>query len=125
MERISIEVEREILRLTHWHVSQRKIAKKLGIARGTVLTTIHGRHKRPRPTPGPPLITGYEGGLVIVEDYPCPGCGNKVRYDPCQICKTERHAVVYAPEPLSLDLREKHRGRYEALRAGKTAEDLA
>jgi transcriptional regulator with XRE-family HTH domain len=105
-------------------LSQRKIARLMGVSRGTVGTIAAG--KRP----------DYEMLRPAQEDdrdepagppERCPGCGGMV-YLPCRLCRvreraariaspTQRKATTLGEEPLGLNLRSDHRARYEEVRA--------
>lgn len=64
------------------HLSQRKIAKRLGISRGTVNALANGRRviQPPRP-PSPERDFTPPSGLFVR----CGGCGGKVQM-PCLLC---------------------------------------
>jgi len=117
--------------LAQGNLSQRQIARAVGVNRKTVADV--AAWKRPQyaaraepedaPEPaGPPVR--------------CPGCGGKV-YLPCQLCRARQAAArgrllpprppenVTGWEPLSLELKEAHRCRYEQVRARREAAALA
>ena len=82
--------------LAHGELSQRTIARRLGISRGTVHAIASG--KRPDRAWGPRPRFGdcgqeFSGGGGVLADFVvpaglhlrCPGCGGKVRM-PCLAC---------------------------------------
>lgn len=97
-------------------LSQRKIALRTGISRGTIHAIASG--KRPdypvhEPTP--------EEDEPIGPPERCPTCGGMV-YMPCRLCKTrekidEQRKVagrhIPPDDSLRLELRPEHRARYE------------
>ncbi|NQU22624.1 MAG: hypothetical protein HQ567_15215 [Candidatus Nealsonbacteria bacterium] len=110
-------------------LSQRKIAVVLGISRGTVTGIALGRR---------PDYEAMRRARAEEETTPpagpsrrCPGCGGMVA-TPCRACAT-RAAAGSVPgfltlgnrlsynEPLALELRGKHRRRYEEVRAARLA----
>jgi DNA-binding XRE family transcriptional regulator len=68
------------------HLSQRKIADKVGVSRGTVLTIAKGRWRGPlrRPKKNDAVETQPKGAPER-----CPGCGGLV-YLPCQVCRARK-----------------------------------
>lgn len=108
--------------LAEGKLSQRKIAKKVGVSRGTVAGVAGGRrpdyeqirHKRRQEQEPLPL-----GPLAR-----CPECGGMV-YMPCRLCQLrsgapEADSPRRSPDPrptesLGLDLRGEARARYEAV----------
>ncbi len=60
-------------------VSQRKIARIVGISRGTVVAIAHGKR---RDAPEPDELDGWP---AHGEPRRCPGCGGMV-YLPCRLC---------------------------------------
>ena len=106
--------------LAEGELSQRKIAKKVGVSRGTVASVASGRrpdyeqlrHKRQQDQQPLPL-----GPLAR-----CPECGGMV-YMPCRLCEMrsrradapQRSPNAQPTEPLGLDLRGEARARYEAV----------
>ena len=106
-------------------LSQRKIAQRVGICRGTVLKIAAG--KRPdyhllRPP-------GDESQQACGPPSRCPDCGGMV-YPPCRLCRARRLAASLRPrrfprranmEPLGLQLKEEHQRRYEEVRAAHIA----
>jgi len=94
-------------------LSQRKIARALGISRGSVGAIASGR----RPDYAPPAEEA--------EDEPtgppqrCPGCGAMV-FAPCRLCRLQkqprssrRNVMFDDAIRLELNLRPDHRARYE------------
>jgi hypothetical protein len=108
------EVRRLLATKTH---SQRRIARLVGLSRGTIAAIAAGRRRETTPCKddvdppsGPPTR--------------CPGCGGLV-YMPCRLCglrSRKAHAVARGTADVSfpllaLDLRPEHRARYEQVRA--------
>lgn len=102
--------------LAEGKLSQRAIARRLGVSRGSVHAIARG--KRPDRQPAEPLEEiRWEGPPAR-----CPGCGGMV-FLPCRACTT-RQAAARRPrarwpdgdEPLGLQLTEEHRRRYEEVR---------
>jgi hypothetical protein len=106
--------------LAEGKLSQRKIAKKVGVSRGVVASVASGRrpdyeqlqHKRRQgqePLPLGPLAR-------------CRECGGMV-YMPCRLCESRRQRAdsprrppdPRPTEPLDLDLRGEARARYETV----------
>jgi hypothetical protein len=101
-------------------LSQRKIAQRMGISRGSVGAIAAG--KRPDyEAMGQPREDEWEEPAG--PPARCPGCGGKV-YMPCRLCRTrqaidenarstsQRHNVEI-DVPLGLNLRPEHRARFE------------
>lgn len=87
------EVERL---LAEGKISQRKIAKLVGMSRGTVNSIALGR--RPRISAPPDELQPFSGPLVR-----CPGCGGKV-FMPCLLCRVRKlKAIDQAPARCSAD----------------------
>jgi hypothetical protein len=80
-EEIVIQVQQM---LASNELSQRKIARKLGISRGTVNTIAQGRPLRKRPAP--PRDEFGEYSLPSGPFVRCPGCGGRVIL-PCLLCR--------------------------------------
>ncbi|MEN6450211.1 MAG: helix-turn-helix transcriptional regulator [Thermoguttaceae bacterium] len=121
---ISTEVVAEIRRLLEEdRLSQRQIARLMGVCRGTVGAIALGR----RPDPAPRV----EEDPLEPAGPPerCPGCGAKV-YMPCVYCRVQsemskrrglpanarRHRGVPSTD---LELRPDHRVRYEEVREAR------
>jgi hypothetical protein len=117
--------------LAEGKLSRRRIARSVGVSRGTV----HDIALRKRP--------GYdlraepaEGIEPAAPPVRCPGCGGMI-YLPCRLCEARRAAQrgrlhpqrlpedATGEEPLSLELKEAHRLRYERVRAQREAAALA
>ena len=102
--------------LAEGRLSQRAIARRLGVSRGSVLAIARG--KRPDRPPAEPLDeVRWEGPPAR-----CPGCGGMV-FLPCRACATRqaqiRKRLPHWPdtdEPLGLQLTDEHRRRYEEVR---------
>jgi transcriptional regulator with XRE-family HTH domain len=109
--------------LAEGHLSQRKIARVLGVSRGTVGAIATGRR---------PDFGRLHGATEEEEFAPtgpparCPGCGGMV-YMPCRLCRARARRATRLPVPrlpwptleklLGLNLKEEHRQRYEQVRA--------
>ncbi len=129
---ITPQVADEVRRLlADGKLSNRKIAGLTGVSRGTVAAIADGKRsdyealqrarretELPEPT-GPPQR--------------CPGCGGLV-YMPCRLCHLRKALAQSAgppaprqpmqiDEPLRLNLRGKHRERYEQVRAASRMKD--
>lgn len=108
--------------------SQRRIARMLGVSRGTVLAIANNRRpdyealRRARQEQQELALVQFSG-----PPRRCPDCGGKV-YMPCLACQARRWAekdgrtrprlpLAGCEEPLGLDLREEHRLRYLRIRA--------
>lgn len=76
------EVVAEVRRLVaEGQLSQRQIAARVGVSRGTVLAIAAGR-RVDRPSPLPEDDASPHGGPFVR----CPGCGGRVRM-PCRLCR--------------------------------------
>lgn len=71
--------------LAQGELSQRKIAKRLGISRATIGAIAHGKRPDYEPRSKP------EDELPHIAGPPrrCPGCGGLVWF-PCQLCRVQR-----------------------------------
>jgi len=107
--------------LAEGHLSQRKIAKMTGVSRGTVGAIASGKRRD--------LSTSRarrEDELEAPSGPPrrCPQCGARV-YLPCRLCHVRRlmaeSRLPRRPDrpdgPLELELTDRHRARYEQVRA--------
>lgn len=106
--------------LAEGRLSQRKIAKSLGVSRGVVASVADGRRpdyealRRRREENRQPLPLG-----PVVR---CPTCGGRVHW-PCRLCALRERLAGAPPrdvdrrptEPLGLELRGEARARYEAI----------
>jgi transcriptional regulator with XRE-family HTH domain len=114
-------VVQEIMRLlAEGRLSQRKIARVVGVSRGTVCAIARGKR----------LDRKARRNEKEAEERPlgpperCPGCGGLVHL-PCRACRL-RKRLAQSPPPrlpdrangslIHLELREEHRRRYEQLR---------
>jgi len=115
--------------LAEGRLSQRQIARATNVSRGTVGAIAAGR----RPD--------YRSSRRAVDEEPlqptgpprrCPGCGGMV-YLPCRLCRARRQKAKAAKsprplrpfateEPLTLNLKEEHRLRYEEVRARRMSQ---
>jgi hypothetical protein len=121
---IAPEIAAEIRRLLDEDVlSQRKIARRTGISRGTVAAIAAGRRGDCDAVSKP-----GEDSWETSSDPPerCPTCGSLV-YMPCLLCrlrnklseerlKPARRRTADAPAWLILELRPEHQRRYEEIR---------
>lgn len=83
---ISPAVVVEVRRLlAEGQLSQRQIARRTGISRGTVAAIASGR-RRPRYPPSPTSPGGFPRGKPVR----CPGCGALVQM-PCLACWLREH----------------------------------
>jgi len=110
------------LLLAEGELSQRKIAARLGISRGTVYAIASGRRRDRRR----PADAGGGTGHCDSSGPPqrCPGCGGLV-YMPCRLCRLRAAAgrlgrsslqrLGPPDEPLGLDLKDTHHLRYEQI----------
>jgi tRNA(Arg) A34 adenosine deaminase TadA len=87
-KRIAISIEESIAAdYRSGKLSERQIAKRNRVARGTVRSVIHfasWRNRRGRVTKGSP-----EGALIdfcCVPQYLCGGCERMVTIEPCPVC---------------------------------------
>ena len=118
-------VERIEQLLAEDKLSHRKIARIIGVSRGTVGAIASGRRRiRPRP------IRFWEDDAMVPDTPPerCPECGGMV-YMPCRLCRT-RKELAKLPElraltranarqrftPIGLNLKPAHQERYEEVR---------
>jgi transcriptional regulator with XRE-family HTH domain len=119
------ELVQQIRQLLEGKLSQRKIARLTGASRGTVAAIASGKRPdhegrrqacegEPSPSDGPPQR--------------CPQCGGWV-FMPCHRCRIERlireSRVARLPErpeeEVASELLDKHRRRYERVRARRLA----
>ena len=126
---IALRVVDEVRRLlAEGKLSQRKVAKVLGISRGTVGVIASGR----RPDYEALRRARAEKEATPPAGLPrrCPGCGGMVAM-PCIACSTlatgkvpgflTLHNRLSYDEPLRINLRPEHRKRYEEVRAARLA----
>lgn len=128
------EMVHEVRRLlAEGRLSQRRIARRLGISRNTVGAIAGGQ----RPDHDSLRRGGEEVPPAESSGPPqrCPGCGGLV-YLPCRLCQVRSATArstkssgqprfVPPEEPLELSLNREHRRRYEQVRAGRLAGELA
>ncbi len=110
--------------LAEGKLSQRAVARRTRVSRGTVGAIAAG--KRPDYRRRPPVRNEAATPRPAGPTRRCPGCGGMVQM-PCRTCGT-RKAMADLPgppawlrlgqldEPLGLDLRGEHRARYEEIR---------
>jgi hypothetical protein len=108
-----VEKIRELL--AEGKLSQRKIARAVGVSRGTVDGIASGRRADPAPRSG----DEFEEPLGPLGR--CPECGGRV-YMPCRLCRVRNTAessssrprrVLPDDAPVGLQLKEEHQRRYE------------
>jgi len=113
--------------LAEGNLSHRKIARRMGVSRGTVHTVAVGRPRRIAPPRDERQPVDRHSG----PPKRCPECGGLV-YLPCQLCKARRirddapagasdAPVDAADVDLDLQLTGRQRKRYEKLRARRMA----
>jgi hypothetical protein len=112
--------------LARGKLSQRKIAKAVGISRGTVYYVATGRRRdhfdrileEPIENSGPKTHCGGCGGMVSM---------------PCRLCKGRALAIlkkaIKKPQnqpdlKLSLELKPDHQERYEDVRRGRSRQEM-
>jgi hypothetical protein len=118
--------------LREGHLSQRKIARKTGVSRGTVAAIASGR----RPDYGDRVPRRSDEAVEWLGPLErCPGCGGMVSM-PCRLCRaravqerTRRRRMasedLQPDDPLGLDLHGKDRLRYEQVRRQMLARQAA
>ena len=136
---IASQIVQEIRRLlAEGKLSQRKIADRTRVSRGTVAAIAGGKRtdqRPPRPAGKQPIPLDTAGPLQR-----CPGCGGMVS-KPCRLCRTLsikanapklparlRSRPVDGPlgaGALGLGLNEEHRARYQQVRARRVEAELA
>ncbi len=130
---IAPEIVEEVRRLlAQSQHGQRRIARMLGISRGTVGAIATGKRpdhearRRKREAEGLPQPAG--------PPRRCPGCGGMV-YLPCRACAVRKAAAESSrppafrrfpqlDEPLGLDLRDADQKRYQRVRAERIRAEL-
>jgi transcriptional regulator with XRE-family HTH domain len=127
---ITEKVVQEVRRLlAEGTLSQRKIAQRTGICRGTVGAIASG--KRPDYEMSEPV----EEEEIVGPPMRCGGCGGLV-YLPCRRCRLQetnsqnrrslsRQRTAETNERLELDLRPEHRARYEEVLAWRREQGVA
>lgn len=102
-------------------VSQREIARRIGVSRGTVAAVARGEYPRTRPK------TQIEDDTPSGPPQRCPGCGGNV-YMPCRLCRvraalakgsvpTSDNKAEQQEEPMRLELNEKLAKRFQRILA--------
>ncbi|NLX97353.1 MAG: hypothetical protein GXY83_14380 [Rhodopirellula sp.] len=113
--------------LAEGQLTQREIAQKLGVGRGSVLAI--AKRRRSGGQCSNPMPEPHEVEKPIEPAEWCPGCRAMVQM-PCLLC-TLRHALANGwlkrslsghDAPLRLDLKPTHRKRYEQVVARRKAE---
>lgn len=89
----ALAVVREIRRLLdEGDLSQRAIARRVGVSRGLVARVAAGQRSLvDRGAPSYPELFGPEAGLPVR----CPGCGGMV-YEPCRLCEARKRTELEA-----------------------------
>ena len=117
-------VEQIRLLLAEGTLSQRKIARVVGVSRGTVDAIASGR----RSDPVRRCDDEFEESLGPLGS--CPECGGRV-YLPCRLCRVRSVAasrsarprrVLAEDAPSGLQLKEEHQRRYEEVVARRVRE---
>lgn len=106
--------------LVEGKLSQRKIARAMGISRGTVGSIAVGKRRDREQSPADEQPSAEPAG----PPERCPGCGGTV-YMPCLLCRARQQQLEPsrpAPrcesfEPLTLNLRPEHSRRCAEVRA--------
>ncbi len=116
---IEMAVIEEIQRLSAaGTLTQREIAERMRVSRGTVGAVESGKRLAHKPPAKKKQVEVSTGPVRR-----CPECGGMVAM-PCFACRIRRlagrlpgrHSAVAWGEPLRLELAEKERGRYEEMR---------
>jgi transcriptional regulator with XRE-family HTH domain len=128
---LALHLVAEIRRLlAEGKLSRRRIARLVGVSRGTVQDIALGRRQYE------PRAATAENAEPAGPPVRCPGCGGMV-YLPCRLCEARRIAAHRGRRPfagpdkidgdalLALDLKEAHRVRYEEVRARREAAPAA
>lgn len=134
---IALQTVEEIGRLlAEGKLSQRKIADRTRVSRGTVAAIAAGRLADRRPPKSSDKQQSRSETADLLQR--CPGCGGMVAM-PCRLCRTlsikanapKPPAVgtmavgTMADQPLELNLNEEHRARYQQVRARRMEAELA
>jgi transcriptional regulator with XRE-family HTH domain len=114
-------------------LSSRQIARRTGVSRGAIAEIAAGR----RPVEATERSDEAEDDFEVPLDPPqrCPTCGDWV-FPPCRLCRTRallrKHLghIARLPSPqypflLGLDLKPRHRARYEQVRRQRRVIDAA
>ncbi len=117
---ISEATVRQIECLLAQRLSHREVARRVGVARGTVTTIAKGQRPDYVAMRAAKDEKVYQQGRSY---HFCPGCGCHVRM-PCLVCLLRRWGQRLAPqpegrEPLRIELRGEERARYEIAHAAK------
>jgi hypothetical protein len=116
---IARETVEQIQRLlAEGNVSQRGIARLMGVSRGTVNAIAQGKRREPRPA------KPEEEDLPCGPPQRCPTCGGFV-YMPCRLCRV-RESLIKNPirrrpdalyEAVRLELNAEQQKRYQEIHA--------
>ncbi len=105
--------------LVEGKLSQRKIARRTGVSRGSVAMIAQGKR------PDYPPRRDEEDLVPVGPPARCPSCGAMV-YQPCRLCRLRELLATSKTSPrlgssdlnlrLGLQLNDEHRARYEEVR---------
>lgn len=108
-------------------ISQRKVATRVGISRGSVGNIFHGRR---RDAPDPGELNPDE--VVFYPATRCTGCGGKIHITPCRLCKARAVLAAAQRRPgqndprndrsLNLNLSPTEQARYATIHERKKRE---
>lgn len=87
-------------------LSQRKIARRLGICKTSVFRVLAGEHCQPPEALGlEPVGPLSRGERLVNPPRQCrPGCGHMIYVEPCRICRAKRLAAAHVnPFPAVVD----------------------
>ncbi len=117
---IAASVIRQVEATLRRGVSQRRVAKELGVSRGTVGKVAAGTLTSIARQEYEDTISERRRPKAVVETFRCPRCGGKSRVFPCRRCFVETVASsVTTPDEriaVGLDLKPVHFIRYQEIR---------
>ena len=111
------------------NLSQRKIARRTGVSRGTIAAIAAGRRPDYERLRAARQDDEFEPTGPLVR---CPQCGGKV-YLPCRLCRAREMAAQLPKRPrpqfeaaglIELQLKEEHRLRYEEVLAARRRAEM-